>query len=256
MTNPEVPIRIDRHNATGIIRLNRPAVHNAIDEATMDALQAAVAEFNADAAVRSVLLTAAGNQTFCAGGDLHYFSRLTTREAGKAMSRKMQSILMQMEEAPKPYIAAITGNAFGGGCELALACHIRIMAEGAYFAFRQGANGIITGWGGGRRLFRMVNPSTALEWLLTARRIPADELTQHGIVQRMVPVEEVEVFSLKLADQIHQLPESAVQAFLALYRLAMNHDWEGFATVETEKFADLWMSPVFRQFLQRWSNSR
>ncbi len=248
----QAPLVVEKNPPVGVIQINRPQVHNAIDGETMQALGNAVAELNADGTIRAVVLTASGNDTFCAGGDLRYFATLTTREAGKRMSQTMQAILQQIETAPKPYIAAIQGNALGGGCELALACHLRVMGEGKWFAFRQGANGIITGWGGGQRLFRLVGPSIALEWLLSARRIPVEELHRFGVVQRVVPVAEVVQEARNWAQQMAGLSPEVVRAFLQLYHLAMQEDWDAFAQVETERFADLWQTPGFQQFLQRW----
>ncbi len=245
-------ILLEHQEGIGIIRLNRPQVHHAIDGPTMEALQHAVSQFNADASIRAVMLATTGGETFCAGGDLRYFATLRTREAGRQMSRTMQAILMQIEEAPKPYIAAIQGNAFGGGCELALACHFRVMAEGKHFAFRQVANGIITGWGGGRRLFRLVPPAVALHWLTSAQPVDAVELHRRGVVHEVVAPDTVEERSRELAKHVLQMPEAAVQAILRLYRNAMEGDWAAFAELETELFADLWVSPFFRNFLERW----
>ncbi len=243
---------MDYRPPVGIIRLNRPHVHNALDGDAMTALGDAVAAFNGDTGIRSVVITASGTDTFCAGGDLRYFATLTSRQAAQQMSNKMQAILMEIENAPKPYIAAIQGNAFGGGCELALACHLRVMGEDKWFAFRQGANGIITGWGGGKRLFRLVSPSIALEWLLSSRQIPALELQQQGIVHRVVSSSEVMDAALQWATELAKLSSDVMRVFLQLYHLAMKDDWETFARIENEQFVALWENPAFQQFLKRW----
>src|ERR1700730_11411863 len=131
----------------GVIRLNRPGVHNALNELAIEALEAVLERVETDPQIRALIITGTGSKTFCAGGDLQYFDTLDTREKGIEMSRRMQALLDRLWSGRKVVIAAINGQALGGGCEILTACHFRIAASTASFAYLQAANGLITGWG-------------------------------------------------------------------------------------------------------------
>ena len=234
------------------IVLNRPEVHNALNREAMEQLQNAIQRALADKDVRAVIFTGAGEQTFCSGGDLKYFAQLTTRESGLEMSRFMQGILQLIWEAPKPFIAAINGNAWGGGCEILLACHYRIAADHASFSFRQLANGILTGWGGGVRLFQLLGRSRALHLLLTAETFSAEQARAFGFVDEVVPRQEVRSRAWALAQQIAAQSPTAVAALLEVLRYFDRGEWETARLVETNRFADLWVEKPFRQFLQKF----
>ncbi|NOX37499.1 MAG: enoyl-CoA hydratase/isomerase family protein [Calditrichaeota bacterium] len=248
------PVILELNPPIAQIQLNRPQVHHAINEEMMDLLDAYTAEVADHPEIRVGILTATGQKTFCAGGDLKFFSTLTTRESGLALSRRMQSILNRIWKGDKPYIVAINGDAFGGGCEIVTACHLRIAADHARFSYRQAANGLITGWGGGVRLFQLLGPA-ALRLLVTAEQISATEAVQLGLVDQVVPGDRLLAVAEELAHQIASNAPGALAAFLEVFRAAVDGQWTTARAIETNRFADLWIGDAFRQFLDRFLNT-
>jgi enoyl-CoA hydratase/carnithine racemase len=238
-----------------VLRLDRPEVHNAIDAAVMEALEAHLETLDARSEVRTVVLTGAGRRSFCAGGDLRYFARLESRESGLEVSARMRRILDRLGSHHRVTIAAVNGQALGGGCEISLACHFRIAADTATFTFLQAANGIFTGWGGGARLFRLLGRSHALRLLLTGEKVDAAEAHRIGLVDRVVPADDLLDQTLAFADTIHRHPRSVVSAFLDLAETVETGDPRAVARKEAELFADRWTSDDFRRqianFLER-----
>ncbi len=173
-----------------LVTVDRPARRNALDQATLDALDAAFADLSADDAVRGVVLTGAGERAFVAGADVEALSRLTAGEA-RAFSERGQRVLDRIEWLGKPVVAAVNGAALGGGCELALACHLRLAAEEALFGTPEVTLGLVCGFGGTQRLPRLVGKGRALELLLGGEAIGAQEALRIGLVNRVVPRAEL-----------------------------------------------------------------
>jgi enoyl-CoA hydratase/carnithine racemase len=250
------PVLFEAEGPLGILTLNRPAKHNAVNEAVMVRLESLLDQIEAEREIRALILTGAGDRTFCAGGDLQYFAGLKTREEGEAMSRRMQAILRRLYQGERVVIAAVNGQALGGGCEILTACHLRVAGETAGFAFRQAANGITTGWGGGVRLFRLLGRSKALDLLLTSRMIEASEALALGLIDRVVPPDQALPEARKLAQQICANPARAVRAFLELARVVDQGDSEAAVRRETELFGEGWESEEFGRVLARFGKSR
>jgi len=134
------------------------------------------------------------------------------------LSRQMKRILDRMENGQYFVIAAVNGQALGGGCEILTACHYRIATENVTFSFRQAANGVITEWGGGVRLIQQIGRSCAMELLLTSRTLTAAETYQIGLVEQVVPAEQLMTTAMKLVQQITSNPAPVIQAFLQLFQ--------------------------------------
>ena len=234
----------------GVVTLNRPAVHNAVDGATMGRLESILDRVEADPRVRALILTGAGGESFSAGGDLKYFARLESRDAAVAMSKRMQAILARLYAGERVVIAAVNGQALGGGCEMLTACHFRIAATGARFGFRQAANGLITGWGGGTRLFSLVGRAHALDLLLTSRTLGAEEAVAMGLIDRAVPADRLMEEARELTHAVCANPAPAVRAFLDLARTLDRGDRDAAVRRETELFGDCWMGEDFRRILR------
>lgn len=166
-----------------LITLNRPAKLNAISLATVGDLHAAIAAATADAAVRVIAITGAGDKAFAAGSDL---GEVADRDLNKALEPIVQGIAERLERCPKPTIAAINGICFGGGLEVALGCDLRVAARSARFATPEGRLGIIPGGGATQRLPRLVGRAWALEMLLMGEPIDAERALQIGLVTRLV----------------------------------------------------------------------
>ena len=177
---------LDRDGAVAIVTVNRPKVLNALNTQTLDELRRAMLELKQDAAVRAVVLTGAGEKSFVAGADINELATQTP-VTGREHAIAGQHVLDIIEHLGKPVIAAINGYALGGGCELAMACTIRIAADTAKLGQPEINLGLIPGYAGTQRLARIVGRGRALELLLTGDQIPAHEAHRLGLVNRVVP---------------------------------------------------------------------
>jgi enoyl-CoA hydratase/carnithine racemase len=179
-------------NKSGIahITVNRPAVRNALNSATMRELKSAFEQARADGTVRVVILTGSGDKAFVAGADINELAKLTPVE-GREYSLAGQAIFDFIEGFGKPVIAAVNGYALGGGCELAMACTFRIASENAVFGQPEVKLGIIPGYGGTQRLSQLVGRGQATQLLLTGEMIQAPEALRIGLVNQVVPQTEL-----------------------------------------------------------------
>ncbi len=192
---------IERRDAVTILTLNRPEVLNALNRETVGELAAFLRGFRDDDTQRALVITGAGEKSFVSGADINELAPLDARGAEEA-SRFGQSAFDLIETATKPVIAAVNGYAFGGGLELALACHIRLASENAVMGLPEVGLGIIPGYGGTQRLPRLVGRGLALEVILTGRRVKADEAERIGLVNRVVPRERLLEEAVQLAQAI------------------------------------------------------
>ncbi|MDQ6886610.1 MAG: enoyl-CoA hydratase-related protein [Gemmatimonadota bacterium] len=187
---PFPTLAFDVRDRIATITINRPDKLNALDDATIADLGRAIEEATLRRDVGGVILTGAGAKAFVAGADI---AQLSTQGPvdGRARAARGQAIFDRFEQSPKPVIAAINGYALGGGCELAMACHIRIAAEHARFGQPEVKLGIGPGYGGTQRLPRLVGKGRALELLLTGEMIDAAEAHRIGLVNRVVPASQL-----------------------------------------------------------------
>src|SRR5690349_20504631 len=206
-------ITIERDGATAVVTVNRPKVLNALNSQTLDELRRAILELKQDAAVRAVVLTGAGEKAFVAGADINELSVLTPA-AGREHAAMGQHVLDLVEHMGKPVIAAINGYALGGGCELAMACTIRIAADTAKLGQPEINLGLIPGYAGTQRLSRIVGRGRALELLLTGDQISAAEALRLGLVNRVVPAADLMAEAKKLAATLASKPPLAVRYIL------------------------------------------
>jgi len=183
-------ITVESRDAVAIVTINRAEKLNALDDRTVDELDAAFAAIGADVAIRGVILTGAGEKAFVAGADIAELSTQSPVD-GKERSIRGQKVLARIEDLGKPVIAAVNGFALGGGCELAMACHVRIASENARLGTPEVKLGIMCGYGGTQRLPRLVGKGRALEMLLTGEMVDAPEALRIGLVNRVVPREKL-----------------------------------------------------------------
>jgi enoyl-CoA hydratase len=181
---------IERRDVVAIVTVNRPDKLNALNDRTMSELDAAFQGLGEDRDVRGVILTGAGEKAFVAGADIGELSAQTPVE-GRQRSLRGQAVLDRIENLGKPVIAAVNGFALGGGCELALACHVRLAAEGARLGTPEVKLGIMCGYAGSQRLPRLIGKGRALELLLTGEMVDAQEALRIGLVNRVVPKEHL-----------------------------------------------------------------
>lgn len=196
---------VEREEGVGLITFNRPQVLNALSMATMRELDAALDELAAAPQVRAIVLTGAGEKAFVAGADISEFNNLASAREATDYALRGQAVLNKIEALPKPVIAAINGFALGGGCELAMACDIRLAADTARLGQPEINLGIIPGYGGTQRLARLVGRGRANLLCLTGEMIDAAEALRIGLVDRVVPaadlLSEAKALARKLAGQ-------------------------------------------------------
>jgi enoyl-CoA hydratase len=192
---------LERDGAIAVVTINRPKVLNALNTPTMDELRHAILDLKADDGVRVVILTGAGEKSFVAGADINELA-VQTPTGGREHALKGQHVLDVIENMGKPVIAAINGFALGGGCELAMACTLRIAADTAKLGQPEIALGLIPGYAGTQRLTRLVGKGKAMEMMLTGAPIAADEALRIGLVNRVVPAADVMAEARKLAAQL------------------------------------------------------
>ncbi len=205
-------LRVAVDGGVAMVTINRPKVLNALNEALFAALQRAFTELALNDVVRVILVTGAGEKAFVAGADIGELRALEGSEAGEAAARRGQAVFRLIETCGKPVIALINGFALGGGCELALACTMRLASETAKLGLPEAKLGLIPGYGGTQRLPRLVGRSAALKMMLTGEMIDAAEALRLGLVEEVVPPGRLLERGRELAEKIASGAPLAVQA--------------------------------------------
>lgn len=201
---------LEKKNSIAYVTVNRPKVLNALNMATMDELRAAFHDIKNDAAVRVSILTGAGEKAFIAGADIGELARQDA-VAGKEYTHRGQSVLNLIENLGKPVIACINGFALGGGCEIAMACSMRLASETAKLGQPEVKLGIIPGLGGSQRLPRLVGKGIAMQILLAGEMITAQEAHRIGLVNEVTPPAELIPRAEAIAQKIIANAPLAVQ---------------------------------------------
>ncbi|HEV7920517.1 MAG TPA: enoyl-CoA hydratase-related protein [Thermoanaerobaculia bacterium] len=204
-------VRTENREGVLVITIDRAKVLNALNAQTVQELGQAFDDARDDASVKAVILTGGGEKAFVAGADIAELATMTP-VTGKAIAEKGQRIFGSIERFPKPVIAAINGFALGGGCELALACHIRIASEKAQLGLPEVTLGIIPGYGGTQRMARLLGKGKALELILTGDRIGAEEALAIGLVNKVVPADQLMAAAEAMARRIATRGPLAVRA--------------------------------------------
>jgi len=195
-----------------LVTLNRPKVLNALNALMIGELAEAFAGLDADAAVRAIVLTGAGDRAFAAGADIGELNALPNAVAGVAKARSGQGLTLQIERMRKPVIAAINGFALGGGCELALACDIRLASEKARFGQPEVNLGLMPGFGGSQRTARLLGRGMAMYLCLSGEMIDAQEALRAGLVEKVVAPEGLVAEAKRIAAVIAAKAPLAVEA--------------------------------------------
>jgi len=221
-----------REESFAIITLNRPPA-NAISEALVNELNTAVTSVQEDDAIRSVIITGAGDRIFCAGADLG-----SAFSGGNvdAFIRFGNSVLRKIERFPKPVIAAVNGHALGGGCEIAMACHLRLLKEGARMGQTESNLGIIPGFGGTQRMSRLIGRTKALEFMILGTQVSAQECLALGLVNRVTKEGETLNDAKALARQIGKRPPVATRLLLEAVDDGLEVPIEKALEIETRAF--------------------
>ncbi len=241
--------------AIATVTLNRPKVLNALNAQVFSDLEAVFARLKAEAAVRVILLTGAGEKAFAAGADIGEFVGQDAA-AGEQMALRGQRIMRAMETSGKPVIACVNGFALGGGCELAMACTLRIASETARLGQPEVKLGLLPGYGGTQRLPRLVGPSAALRLVLTAEMIGAQEALRIGLVDEVVPAGELIERGLTLARKIVAQAPLAVAACIGAVNEGAGLDLDAALALEARLFGKLFGTEDQKEGAEAFLNKR
>ena len=204
-------ILLEKKGNVAIALINRPNALNALNSEVLNDLNTMIDEIGADPEIRVLILSGSGEKAFVAGADIGEMSTLTKAE-GEAFGKKGNDVFRRLETLPIPTIAAVNGYALGGGCELSMACDIRISSETAVFGQPETGLGITPGFGGTQRLARLVGPGMAKQLIYSAKNIKADEALRIGLVNAVYPIDELLPAAEKLAETIARNAPIAVRA--------------------------------------------
>jgi enoyl-CoA hydratase len=206
-------VRVENRDGVLFVTIDRPKVLNALNAQTIGEIGRIFTEVRDDDSVRCVVLTGGGEKAFVAGADINELAQMTSLTAS-GFAQRGQRVLDAIERCPKPVIAAINGFALGGGCEIALACHIRIASEKAQLGLPEVTLGVIPGYGGTQRMARLLGKGKALELILTGERVAAAEAEKIGLVNKVVPADQLLAAAEEMARKITARAPLAVRAAL------------------------------------------
>jgi enoyl-CoA hydratase len=229
-----------------VITMNRPQALNAFNTEQLALLAAAIRGAGQDRSVRAVVLTGAGDRAFAAGADIKEMAAMSAAEALE-FGRKGHVLMNAVELLPQPVIAAVNGYAFGGGCELAIACDIRIASANARFAQPEVGLGIPPGWGGSQRLPRLIGPGFAAEMIFTGRHVAAEEALRIGLVNAVHPLDQLLPAAREMAAQIARNSPAAVRAAKRLMSQAFAGNPAAGLAQEVRAFATAFAHPDQRE---------
>jgi len=241
-----MPLSTSRHDSYILLTLNDPDKLNALSSSMMDELREAFTRIETEPELRSVILTGAGDRAFSAGTNIGELTELSESEA-RSVSARGQALCSQIENCSVPVIAAINGIAAGGGCELALACHLRVAAPTARFSLPETKLGVIPGYGGTQRLSREIGNGRALEMMLTGITVTAEEAFEIGLVNRVATAGDALAEAEALALEIAGLAPLAIRACLKAVILGTDLPLAEGLALEAQLFASLFSSEDMRE---------
>jgi enoyl-CoA hydratase len=237
------------------LTIDRPKVLNALNAKTVEEIGRAFEAARDNDSVRAVVVTGSGEKAFVAGADINELSKLTPM-TGKFTSEQGQSVFLQIERFPKPVIAAINGFALGGGCELALACHIRIASEKAQIGLPEVTLGVIPGYGGTQRMARLLGKGKALELVCTGERVAAAEAEKIGLVNKVVPADQLMSAAEEMARKIASRSPLAVRAAIEAINMGADMPFEEGQLLEATLFGLLCASEDMREGMAAFLEKR
>ena len=227
-------VTLEQKGSVGILTIDRPEALNALNSAVLAELDAAITAVEQNDGIRAVILTGAG-RSFVAGADIAEMKEFSSID-GKQFGVRGSGIFLRLENLPKPVIAAVNGFALGGGCELSMACDIRVASEKAVFGQPECGLGIIPGYGGTQRLARLIGKGRAKELIFTCDRIDAQEAYRIGLVNKVVPAEELMDVCMAMAEKILANGSYAIALAKASIETGMDTDLANGLTVEAANF--------------------
>jgi enoyl-CoA hydratase len=223
-------ILVDQVDAVAVVTINRPTKLNALNKATLSELHSAFASLNADKNVRAIVLTGSGEKAFVAGADIAEFADFSVEQGRELAAQGQELVFDFIEKCTTPVIAAINGFALGGGLELAMSCHFRLASDNAKMGLPEVTLGVIPGYGGTQRLPQLVGKGRAMELILTANMLSAQEALDCGLVNKVVAQAELLELAKSLAEKISKNSPVAIQHAVQAVNASFNKNQNGFAT--------------------------
>jgi enoyl-CoA hydratase/carnithine racemase len=238
-------IVIERAGRVLRVRVNRPEKHNPLSRAALARLQAAFDAHRDDEALACAVITGPGHRYFAAGGDLRDLSAVRTRDEARRMAEAARAALDAVRTFPLPVIALVNGDALGGGAELALACDLRVMSDGAHIGYVQGRLAITSAWGGGPDLCAVVGPARALRMMARCERVPAATALAWGLADAVAPADALEDGLREFIEPLLAQTRGALRTFKAQTLAARRGEsYEARRAAEADAFAGEWISPA------------
>ncbi|QWX83779.1 enoyl-CoA hydratase/isomerase family protein [Cellulophaga sp. HaHaR_3_176] len=226
------------------ITINRPTKLNALNKATISELHDAFKNLNKDETVKVIIITGSGEKAFVAGADIAEFSDFSEKEGGKLAAKGQKKLFDYIENLSKPVIAAVNGFALGGGLELAMACHFRVASDNAKMGLPEVSLGVIPGYGGTQRLPQLIGKGRANEMIMTAGMIDASKALSYGLVNYLVPQEELIPLCEKLAGKISNNSSTAISNAIKAVNAGFKTNTDGYKE-EIKAFGDCFGTPHF-----------
>jgi enoyl-CoA hydratase/carnithine racemase len=252
------PFLVDREGQTAILTINRHAQRNSLSFEMWEAFPGYIKELNADPSVRVIVLTGAGDKAFASGADISEFtSKRTGRDAAALYHRAVEETMASLEAASKPVIAMVNGFALGGGCELAVACDLRIAAESSSFGIPSARLGVVISFSDTKRLFDLVGPAVAKEMLMTGRRLSAREALAVGLVNQVAPDPSLRKATLDLAGMIGaNAPYSVASAKAMVDHCRRDADLSSVSSTDADRPLRCYETEDFREGVQAFLEKR
>lgn len=233
-------------NKIALVSLHRPAKLNALNKATLAELHTAFTDLETNDAVQVIILTGSGEKAFVAGADIAEFADFSAEEGTQLAAEGHQKVFDHIENLKKPVIAAINGFALGGGLELAMACHFRVASDNAKMGLPEVTLGLIPGYGGTQRLPQLVGKGRAMEMILTAAMITAEEANQYGLVNHVAPQNQLIEFCQGLAQKIIKNAPVALSEAIQAVNASFDKTKNGYET-EINAFGRLFGTADFKE---------
>jgi len=231
-------IKISKKNQIGVLTINRPGSLNAMNKAVLLEFINELKKLQSENDIRAIIITGSGEKAFIAGADIKLMQKMNQKEAFE-FANLGQELADLIEKSTKPVIAAVNGYALGGGCEIALSCHLRIASDNAVFAQPEVKIGLLPGWGGTQRLPRIIGRGLANEVILTGRNVIAKEALNIGLVNKVVPQEELISTCFHIANMILKNSPNAIAESIKLIRLAAGTKLKKGLSIEAKSFSEL-----------------
>jgi len=245
----------DKREGIATITINRPQALNALNEETVLEILSRVSDARRDESIKVMVITGAGDRAFCAGADLNMMKGASGYK-GMRLSQVGQKLTMEIEDGEKPIIAAINGYALGGGLELAMACDLRIASENSKLGQPEVNVGLIPGWGGTQRLPRFVGKGKAKEMIFTGNRIDAKTAERLGLVNKVVPFDQLESTVKELALELMSKPPIAIGLAKQLINNSTETDMKVGLTNEAEAFGIIASTEDFKEGVNAFLEKR